>query len=111
MSTNTASEAQSRKDIYTRVIERIIADLEQGVRTWLKPWSAEHAAGKISSPLNGGSAPTLGIRICRRRRRRSGLSRGEISSPIAAVHRRPIRVSFDRSPAWAKLPPLVDCAI
>ena len=34
----------SRKDVYTRVTDRIIADLEQGVRTWMKPWSAEHAA-------------------------------------------------------------------
>ena len=34
-----------RKDVYTRVTERIISDLEQGVRTWMKPWSAEHAAG------------------------------------------------------------------
>ena len=26
-----------RKDVYTRVTARIISDLEQGVRTWMKP--------------------------------------------------------------------------
>ena len=40
-----------RKDVYTRVTERIISDLEQGVRTWLKPWHAEHTAGRITKPL------------------------------------------------------------
>ena len=34
----------SRKDVYTRVTDRIIADLEKGVRTWMKPWSGDHAA-------------------------------------------------------------------
>jgi antirestriction protein ArdC len=34
-----------RTDLYTRVTSRIIADLEQGVRTWQRPWNAEHAAG------------------------------------------------------------------
>src|SRR6266852_150610 len=40
-----------RKDVYTRVTERIISDLEQGVRTWLKPWHAEHTAGRTTKPL------------------------------------------------------------
>jgi antirestriction protein ArdC len=56
-------EAQERKDVYTRVTERIIADLEQGVRTWLKPWSAEHAAGRISRPLRHNGKPYNGINI------------------------------------------------
>jgi len=34
----TTAAAADKKDVYTRVTERIIADLEQGVRTWLKPW-------------------------------------------------------------------------
>ena len=37
-----------KKDVYTRVTDRIIADLEKGVRSWLKPWSAQHPAGSIS---------------------------------------------------------------
>jgi len=27
-----------RQDVYTRITDKIIADLEQGVRTWMKPW-------------------------------------------------------------------------
>jgi antirestriction protein ArdC len=36
-----------REDVYSRVTARIIADLEQGVRPWLKPWSASHTSGRI----------------------------------------------------------------
>jgi antirestriction protein ArdC len=34
-----------RQDVYTRVTGKIIADLEQGVRTWMKPWNAGNTAG------------------------------------------------------------------
>ena len=54
---------ESRKDVYTRVTERIISDLEQGIRTWLKPWSAEHAAGRISRPLRHNGTPYRGMNI------------------------------------------------
>ena len=37
-----------RQDVYTRITGKIIADLEQGVRPWMKPWNAEHAAGRIT---------------------------------------------------------------
>ncbi|MEW8046678.1 MAG: ArdC-like ssDNA-binding domain-containing protein, partial [Candidatus Thiodiazotropha sp.] len=36
----------ARQDVYTRVTDKIVADLEQGVRPWMKPWNAEHAAGR-----------------------------------------------------------------
>ena len=29
-----------RQDIYTRITDKIIADLAQGIRTWMKPWNA-----------------------------------------------------------------------
>lgn len=38
-----------RQDLYNRVTASIIVDLELGVRAWVKPWSAEHLAGRISS--------------------------------------------------------------
>ena len=41
-----------RKDIYQRVTDSIVAELERGVRPWLKPWNAEHAAGRITRPLH-----------------------------------------------------------
>jgi antirestriction protein ArdC len=52
-----------RKDVYTRVTDRIIADLEKGIRTWVKPWKAEHAAGRISRPLRHNGTPYQGINI------------------------------------------------
>ena len=45
-----------RIDVYTRVTNRIIEELEQGVRPWLKPWNAEqktrHIGDKIMHRLN-----------------------------------------------------------
>lgn len=57
------AEEPLRKDVYTRVTERIIADLEQGIRTWMKPWAAEHAAGKITQPLRHNGTPYRGMNI------------------------------------------------
>lgn len=53
----------SKPDIYTRVTNKILADLEQGVRPWQKPWDAEHAAGKILRPLRSNGLPYRGINI------------------------------------------------
>ncbi len=53
----------NRKDVYTRVTDRIVADLEKGIRTWMKPWSAEHAAGKISRPLRHNGMPYRGMNV------------------------------------------------
>ncbi|MDR4483169.1 MAG: ArdC-like ssDNA-binding domain-containing protein [Nitrospirales bacterium] len=62
--TNHKSEEKtSRQDIYTRVTDKIVADLEQGVRPWMKPWNAEHAAGKITRPLRHNGTPYSGINI------------------------------------------------
>lgn len=54
---------KTRIDLYTRVTNAIIADLEQGVRPWLKPWNAEHAAGRITRPLRAGGQPYKGINV------------------------------------------------
>ncbi len=48
MSTNTT---RTRIDVYSRVTDHIIADLEQGVRSWLKPWNASGTEGRITRPL------------------------------------------------------------
>jgi hypothetical protein len=39
-----------RQDVYTRITGQIISSLEQGVRPWSKPWSADNAAGRITRP-------------------------------------------------------------
>ena len=54
---------QPRTDVYTRVTAKIIADLEQGVRPWQKPWNAEHAAGRITRPLRHNGTPYRGVNV------------------------------------------------
>ena len=54
---------QTRPDLYSRVTNTIIADLEAGVTTWTKPWSAEHLAGRISRPLRSTGEPYSGINV------------------------------------------------
>ena len=58
------SEKVSRQDIYTRVTEKIVAELKQGVRPWIKPWNAEHVASKITRPLRHNGTPYSGINSC-----------------------------------------------
>ena len=52
-----------RQDVYTRITDRIVADLEQGVRTWMKPWNAGNTAGRIVRPLRFNGVPYSGINI------------------------------------------------
>lgn len=51
------------KDIYAHVTDKIIAELENGVLPWHKPWNAEHAAGRITRPLRHNGIPYNGINI------------------------------------------------
>jgi antirestriction protein ArdC len=53
----------SRPDLYSRVTNAIVADLERGVRPWTKPWSAEHLAGRISRPLRATGEAYSGINV------------------------------------------------
>lgn len=52
-----------RRDVYGRITDKIIADLEQGVRPWLRPWNAEHAVGRITLPLRHNGIPYKGINV------------------------------------------------
>lgn len=52
-----------KQDVYTRVTNRILADLEKGVRPWMKPWSGENAAASIIRPLKHNGIPYQGINI------------------------------------------------
>jgi len=57
------TETTSKTDIYSRVTNKIISDLEQGVRTWLKPWNVGHTEGRITRPLRGNGQPYQGINV------------------------------------------------
>lgn len=61
-SSNTKSTSV-RADVYERVTSTIVSSLEQGVRPWLKPWSGDNAAGKITLPLRCNGMPYRGINI------------------------------------------------
>jgi antirestriction protein ArdC len=51
------------RDVYSRITSKIVADLEQGVRPWHKPWNAEHAAGRITRPLRHNGIPYKGVNV------------------------------------------------
>lgn len=52
-----------RVDVYTRITNQILAELEKGVRPWMKPWNAEHASGRITRPLRANGQPYKGINV------------------------------------------------
>jgi len=53
----------AKTDLYARITDRIVAELEQGCRPWLKPWNTEHAAGRITRPLRHNGTPYRGINV------------------------------------------------
>jgi antirestriction protein ArdC len=57
------STATNRADLYSRVTERLIADLKKGVRPWLKPWSAGNTAGRVGLPRRHNGVPYRGINV------------------------------------------------
>lgn len=50
-----------KQDVYSRITNKIVAELEKGARPWLCPWNAEHAAGRINRPLRANGIPYRGI--------------------------------------------------
>jgi antirestriction protein ArdC len=52
-----------KKDIYSKITDQIVSELEKGVRPWLKPWNAEHAEGCITRPLRANGIPYRGINV------------------------------------------------
>lgn len=52
-----------KADVYEKVTNKIIADLEKGELTWLKPWSSGNTEGRITRPLRHNGLPYSGINI------------------------------------------------
>ena len=50
-------------DVYSRVTNKIVADLERGNLTWLQPWQAGHQAGPVSRPLRAGGKAYRGVNV------------------------------------------------
>jgi antirestriction protein ArdC len=68
-----------KQDIYARIINQIVSHLEKGVRPRVRPWNAEHAAGRITahSATNGNPYSGLSCRelVIARAHRSSGVGR------------------------------------
>jgi antirestriction protein ArdC len=52
-----------KQDIYFRITNQIVSQLEKGVRPWVRPWNAEHVAGRITRPLRHNGRPYSGINV------------------------------------------------
>src|SRR6266704_4896009 len=59
----TSMQKTDPQDVYTRITASIVTELEKGTRPWVRPWSAEHAAGRITRPLRHNGQPYSGINI------------------------------------------------
>ena len=53
----------SRQDIYTRITDQIVGSLEKGIKPWVQPWYAAHAAGPVSRPLRFNGESYAGINV------------------------------------------------
>jgi antirestriction protein ArdC len=52
-----------RTDLYQRITDRIVSELERGVRPWMKPWNAGNGEGRIMRPLRANGIPYQGINV------------------------------------------------
>jgi antirestriction protein ArdC len=52
-----------RSDLYARVTDRIVANLENGVRPWMKPWNVGSATSPMGRPLRHNGIPYSGINV------------------------------------------------
>jgi len=52
-----------KQDIYSRITNQIIAELEKGVRPWHQPWSAGRDGERIGRPLRANGIPYRGINV------------------------------------------------
>jgi antirestriction protein ArdC len=52
-----------KQDVYHKVTDKIIADLEKGELTWLKPWNSANTDGRIIRPLRHNGMGYNGINI------------------------------------------------
>ncbi len=55
--------ADNLLSVFDRVTKKIIADLEQGVRPWQKPWSDNNAGSRIVRPRRHNGEPYNGVNV------------------------------------------------
>jgi len=52
-----------RIDIHARITERIVEELQRGVRPWMQPWRAGNAIGRVTRPLRHNGLPYSGMNV------------------------------------------------
>jgi antirestriction protein ArdC len=57
------NQKTERADIYARITDKIVADLERGVRPWVQPWNTGNMAGRITRPLRHHGQPYTGLNV------------------------------------------------
>jgi len=57
------TSSELKLDLYARVTNKILADLEQGELTWLKPWQGGHVGSRIARPRRWSGEPYQGINV------------------------------------------------
>ena len=60
---NEQKRRKLRGDLYARITDRIIAELERGVRPWVQPWAAANMSGRITRPLRHNGQHYTGINV------------------------------------------------
>jgi antirestriction protein ArdC len=56
-------EKAPRIDIYARITDHIVAELEKGVRPWMQPWHSTNAIGRVTRPLRHNGLPYSGMNV------------------------------------------------
>jgi antirestriction protein ArdC len=52
-----------KADIYRKITDTIVSQLEKGVRPWHKPWNATNTEGRITRPLRSNGLAYNGINV------------------------------------------------
>ena len=62
-SISKSSTANLRADVYQRVTDKIIRALEQGTRSWIKPWTSSSGQAAPARPLRHDGTPYRGVNV------------------------------------------------
>jgi antirestriction protein ArdC len=54
---------ENGKDIYAQVTAKIVADLENGVRSWNQPWTNARAGGEVLIPIRHNGVAYRGVNV------------------------------------------------
>ena len=59
----STKKSGSRTDVYARITERIVAELDKGVRPWVQPWAGGNSGKPVTRPLRHNGQPYTGMNV------------------------------------------------